>query len=181
VRFALLLLSAAAGCSRTGGLPDDPNPPHAGTGIPSAAVSARLDLPSSSVASATADPLPSSGFGGSKPIGPVPRIRGDTPVLSNAGLPPEVVQRIIRQNFGRFRLCYEKSAALDPTLEGAVVVTFHVDAAGDVSAVTDAGSTVGSPGLVACVLRGFGGLSFPSPSTAGLDVTQTLTFTPRSP
>ena len=31
-------------------------------------------------------------------------------------LPPEVIQRIVRQNFGRFRLCYENGLRSNPNL-----------------------------------------------------------------
>ena len=36
-------------------------------------------------------------------------------------LPPEVIQRIVRQNFGRFRLCYENGLRNNPNLQGRVV------------------------------------------------------------
>src|SRR4029079_11875655 len=32
-------------------------------------------------------------------------------------LPPEVIQRIVRQNFGRFRLCYENGLRNNPNLQ----------------------------------------------------------------
>src|SRR6187549_3194941 len=38
----------------------------------------------------------------------------------NGKLPPEVIQRIVRQNFGRFRLCYENGLKNNPTLSGRV-------------------------------------------------------------
>ena len=36
----------------------------------------------------------------------------------NGRLPPEVIQRIVRQNFGRFRLCYENGLRNNPNLAG---------------------------------------------------------------
>ena len=38
----------------------------------------------------------------------------------NGRLPPEVIQRIVRQNFGRFRLCYENGLRTNPNLQGRV-------------------------------------------------------------
>ncbi len=48
-----------------------------------------------------------------------PKLReGATQV--NGRLPPEVIQRIVRQNFGRFRLCYENGMRNNPDLQGRV-------------------------------------------------------------
>ena len=46
-------------------------------------------------------------------------------VQVNGRLPPEVIQRIVRQNFGRFRLCYEDGLKSNPELAGRVTVKFH--------------------------------------------------------
>ena len=43
----------------------------------------------------------------------------DTMPNVNGRIPREVIQRIVRQNFGRFRLCYENSLRSNPNLQGA--------------------------------------------------------------
>ena len=48
-----------------------------------------------------------------------PAIRIGKSVVSGR-LPPEVIQRIVRQNYGRFRMCYEQGLARNPNLEGRV-------------------------------------------------------------
>jgi hypothetical protein len=58
----------------------------------------------------------------------------------NGRLPPETVLRIVRQNFGRFRFCYEEGLARKPTLSGRVAVNFVIDRAGAVSIAKDGGS-----------------------------------------
>ena len=50
-------------------------------------------------------------------------------------LPPEVIQRIVRQNFGRFRLCYENGLRNNPNLQGRVAVRFVIGRDGAVSNV----------------------------------------------
>ena len=45
----------------------------------------------------------------------------------------------------------------------------------------DAGSTIGSPDVVACVTRAFLSLAFPTPSAGPILVTETIYFAPRSP
>ena len=91
-----------------------------------------------------------------------------------------MVRRIVRQNIRRMRLCYESAAASDPTLSGSVAVSYRIDTTGAVESAKDAGSTVGSADLVACVVRVFKALSFPTPSTGPIDVTETIYFTPAS-
>jgi hypothetical protein len=99
----------------------------------------------------------------------------------NGRLPPEVIQRIVRQNFGRFRLCYENGLRADPKLAGKITVKFEIDRSGAVSKVSDGGSDLKSPQVIACVLRGFGNLSFPQPESGTVSVVYPITFSPASP
>jgi hypothetical protein len=95
------------------------------------------------------------------------------------GLPPEVVRRIVRQNFGRFRLCYEHALEKNPALAGRATVRFTIDRSGAVATASDGGSDLRSPDAVACVVRAFGALSFPQPEGgAGVTVTYSVAFSP---
>lgn len=89
-----------------------------------------------------------------------PLIRGSI-VEGRGRLPPEVIQRIVRQNFGRFRLCYEQGLRNNPSLAGAVEVSVVIGRDGSVSAAQASRSEVGSVG--GCIARGFANLSFPQP------------------
>ncbi|MFS8071890.1 MAG: AgmX/PglI C-terminal domain-containing protein, partial [Byssovorax sp.] len=60
---------------------------------------------------------------------------GATTVTS--GLPPEVIQRIVRQNFGRFRLCYEAGLRSNPSLSGRVATKFVIGRDGAVIQASD--------------------------------------------
>ena len=93
-------------------------------------------------------------------------------------LPPEVVQRIARQNFGRFRLCYENGLRNNPTLAGRVAVKFTIDRSGSVSGAQDGGSDLPDRGVIACVTRGFANLSFPQPEGGIVTVVYPITFSP---
>lgn len=91
-----------------------------------------------------------------------PRVRmGATKV--NGRLPKEVVRRIVRQNFGRFRLCYEQGLGRNPNLAGRVSVRFVIGRNGAVSNVSNGGSDLPDSAVVKCVVRAFYGLSFPKP------------------
>ncbi|MBK6461392.1 MAG: AgmX/PglI C-terminal domain-containing protein [Myxococcales bacterium] len=106
-----------------------------------------------------------------------PKLRqGATQV--NGRLPPEVIQRIVRQNFGRFRLCYENGLRTNPALTGRVAVKFVIDRSGAVSTAQDGGSDLSDRAVVSCVVRGFGNLSFPQPEGGIVTVVYPITFSP---
>jgi len=116
--------------------------------------------------------------GGSK--GKPPTIRMGSTTVSGR-LPPEVIRRIVRQNFGRLRLCYEGGLKKDQKLEGKVVVQFVIGQDGQVSSATDQGSTMKDKAVVACAVKTIQGLSFPTPEGGVVVVTYPITFLPGEP
>ncbi|MBL8607517.1 MAG: hypothetical protein JNL38_09365, partial [Myxococcales bacterium] len=66
-----------------------------------------------------ASPSPGSA---SHSVGPV-TVREGAPVV-RGGLPVEVIQRVVRMSFGRFRLCYEEGLRTNPNLAGTVTVRY---------------------------------------------------------
>lgn len=93
-------------------------------------------------------------------------------------LPPEVIQRIVRQNFGRFRLCYENGLRVNPILSGRVTTKFVIDRSGSVLSTQDGGSDLPDKGVVSCVVRAFGNLSFPQPEGGVVSVVYPIVFNP---
>ena len=93
-------------------------------------------------------------------------------------LPPEVIQRIVRQNFGRFRLCYENGLRSNPNLQGRVATRFEIRKDGDVGNVTNGGSDMPDSNVVRCVVRSFYGLSFPQPEGDSVMVVAPIMFSP---
>ncbi len=93
-------------------------------------------------------------------------------------LPPEVIQRIVRQNFGRFRVCYEGGLRSNPALQGRVSVRFIIGRDGAVSNVSNAGSDLPDPNVVQCVSSAFYGLSFPEPEGGIVSVVYPILFQP---
>ncbi len=93
-------------------------------------------------------------------------------------LPPEVVSRIVRQSFGRFRLCYEAGLRTNPRLMGAVKTRFTIGRDGNVATAQDGGSTLPDASTVACVVRSFSKLSFPPPEGGLATVTYPIVFSP---
>ena len=115
-------------------------------------------------------------LGGSHRAKP-PQIRMGATQVSGR-LPPEVIQRIVRQNFGRFRLCYENGLRNNPNLQGRVSVRFVIGRDGAVSQVSNGGSDMPDSGVVSCTVRSFYGLSFPQPSGGIVTVTYPIMFAP---
>jgi hypothetical protein len=97
-------------------------------------------------------------------------------ITVNGRLPPEVVQRIVRQNTGRFRLCYENGLRSNPNLQGRVAVKFVIDRNGSVSMTADGGSDLPDQGVVQCVVQGFGNLTFPQPEGGMVTVVYPIMF-----
>ncbi len=91
--------------------------------------------------------------------------------VSHNFLPAEVITRILRQNFGRFRLCLERDGR--PSLRVIEVTTFFaIGQAGEVNLI----ETVSAPDeeFARCVRSGFSNLSYPQPDPPLVAVEVTL-------
>lgn len=99
-------------------------------------------------------------------------------VTVSGRLPPEVIQRIVRQNFGRFRLCYENGLRNNPNLQGRVAVRFVIGRDGALSNVSNGGSDMPDGGVVSCIVRAFYGMSFPQPEGGIVTVVYPIMFSP---
>lgn len=94
-------------------------------------------------------------------------VMGATAVTGS--LPPEVVQRVVRQSFGRYRQCYEQGLARDGKLEGRIAVQFVIGKDGAVASADAAKeTTLADAAVVACVVGAVRGLSFPAPDGGGV-------------
>jgi outer membrane biosynthesis protein TonB len=114
---------------------------------------------------------------------PVPATNGKSKATMHEGatsvngrLPPEVILRIVRQNFGRFRLCYENALKKKPKLSGRVATKFVIDRDGSVKMSQDNGSDLPDAQAVACIVASFGQISFPQPEGGIVTVVYPLVF-----
>jgi hypothetical protein len=126
---------------------------------------------------------PGGGYGLSHGLGRrghapgVPSMRtGETTV--NGKIPREVIQRIVRQNYGRFRLCYENGLRTNPSLQGRVAVRFVIGRDGAVSNVGNGDSDLPDASVVKCVIQAYYGLSFPEPEGGIVTVSYPIMFSP---
>ena len=97
----------------------------------------------------------------------------------NGRLPPEIIQRIVRQNFGRFRACYEEGLRRrGPTLSGRIATKFVIGRDGVVRDVALAESDMNDHDVESCVTKAFGGLQFPVPEGGIVTVVYPFAFRP---
>jgi hypothetical protein len=113
---------------------------------------------------------------GHHPTGPRLTLQGITDVSGH--LPPEVIQRVVRQNYGRFRACYENGLRANPNLTGRVTARFIIGRDGAVTNAANGGSDLPDSSVVGCVLNQFYGISFPSPENGIVTVSYPIMFTP---
>jgi hypothetical protein len=112
---------------------------------------------------------------GGEHLARAPQVRMGSTTVSGR-LPPEVIQRIVRQNFGRFRACYQDGLRRRKDLAGRVTVRFVIGRDGSVMSLGNGGSDLGDAAVIACVIRAFGGLSFPQPEGGIVVVTYPILF-----
>jgi hypothetical protein len=109
-----------------------------------------------------------------------PRVTPLGTTTVNGRIPAEVIQRIVRQNYGRFRVCYEQGLRSNPSLTGRVAARFVIGRDGSVSSVANSGSDLPDPNVTQCVTSTFYGLSFPEPDGGIVTVIYPILFTPGS-
>jgi hypothetical protein len=107
-----------------------------------------------------------------------PHVRMAGPTNVSGRLLPEIIQRVVRQNFGRFRQCYEAGLRQNPSLQGRVTVRFVIGRDGAVSNAANGGSDLQDSGVVSCVIGTFDGLSFPPPENGIVSVSYPLLLEP---
>jgi len=91
---------------------------------------------------------------------------------------PEVIQNVVRSNFGLFRTCYEAGLQRNAKLQGTVTVKFVIDRSGAVAMTADGGSDIPDGDVVRCVVSGFGRLTYPPPQDGMVTVIYPILFTP---
>jgi hypothetical protein len=114
------------------------------------------------------------------------------PPEGSGRLPPEVIQKIVRENYGVFRACYEQGLLRDRDLQGAVVARFVIGRDGQVRNVAamprekrgasprpdGLGTTMPDRKVVDCIINGYKSLEFPQPEGGIVTVVYPIRFSP---
>jgi tetratricopeptide (TPR) repeat protein len=106
-----------------------------------------------------------------------PQVRMGATMVSGR-LPPEVIQRIVRQNFGRFRRCYQSALERKPNAMGRVAVRFVIGREGAVSGTSVLQDDIGDVRFASCMVQAVAALSFPQPEGGVVTVSYPFLFTP---
>lgn len=110
--------------------------------------------------------------------GEAPAVRVGSTSLSGR-LPPEVIQKVVRDAYGRLRRCYEAGLARDANLEGKLVVRFVINREGKVGEVTVAqGTTMPDTAAIECMVKEYEALTFPPPDGGIVTVVYPIMFSP---
>jgi hypothetical protein len=109
-------------------------------------------------------------------------------------LPPEVIQKIVRDHSDGMRKCYEDGLRRDPNLKGKIPVRFVIERDGHVSSAADIHDAPPPEGLektvrpkddeprfpdatvTACVVAKFAALIFPEPQGGSVTVVYPIVF-----
>ena len=109
------------------------------------------------------------------------KAHAEVPLVTTTGaVDHDDVERILRINRGRYRLCYAKALYTNASLTGDAKVAFSIDAAGSAVRARDAGSTIAAPPLVECLVRSVEHLSFTPPEAGTADVIASIHFSVES-
>lgn len=93
-------------------------------------------------------------------------------------LDPEIIRRVVRARFAKFRACYEKGLTANPSLQGKVTVRFVIGQDGAVVSAANDGSTLSDKNVVQCVVNAFQEISFPKPENGVVVVKYPIVFSP---
>lgn len=123
------------------------------------------------------------GAGGGVPLG---RAARPSPAVSPGALTVQgsidrqIIRRVVAQNMGAIRYCYERELLRAPTLAGKLVLQLVIDGAGVVQRVTTAPeSTLKSAAVSGCVEKAALRWRFPKPAGGGtVTVSYPLLFSP---
>ncbi len=104
--------------------------------------------------------------------------RVEAPAALSGRLPPEVIQRVVREHFEEFRRCYEAGLGRDATLSGRVNVRFVISRQGTVASASDGGSSLPDAQVRDCVINAFKPLEFPKPENGTVTVVYPIMLAP---
>lgn len=99
----------------------------------------------------------------------------------NPRLPPEVIQRVIRDHHDELRACYDLGLKANPQLAGRLVTRFVIQRDGTVTQAGDGGSTLPDETARQCMFGVFRSLRFPPPEGGIVTVVYPIVFSLETP
>lgn len=150
----------------------------AGCGAPPPAASPSISRPADSSAGSPGG----GGPGAIEPKGADPLAgltgNGGGGTESKGRLPPEQIQRTIKQHMGAFKQCYDAGLKKNPAMKGRLTMKFTIDPEGRAKHAVAAESSLGDDDVVACILGELRKLTFPKPEGGIVSVAYPLELSP---
>ena len=97
-------------------------------------------------------------------------------------LPPEAIQKVVRQGYPKLEDCYKKAQESNPEVQGRVGFSFTITAEGRVSKLDTSDSTLEDQTMLDCLATTFESFEFPKPEGGGVvTVKYPIIFSPDEP
>ncbi len=100
----------------------------------------------------------------------------DEEMYIQGSIPKEVIAKIIADNIGKFKYCYDRQVQVQPNLGGKILTNFIIGLQGRVTSTRIKRSTMNSPPVERCVQNVLRRLRFPKPGGGIVDVTYPFHF-----
>ena len=94
-------------------------------------------------------------------------------------LMPEIVQRILRRHYGRFRACYQSGLAQNPNLQGRITLQLAIAKDGNTATAKSLNSDLPDADVVRCVVSAVRAVRYPKSNSGSVNVVSApLVFSP---
>lgn len=165
---AFLLLVAGGGVAwMVVRRPPPPGPPATVGAPPMAPVPTSGPSHPPMVPQPVAPPAVSPPVAAPTPVAPVVPTEADV----RGALDRDVIRRVVRRHMSEVRTCYERGLAVDPTLSGAVSVSFFIGGSGTIDSARVSASSLAGPQAATvndCVVARVRTWVFPAPDGGGV-------------
>jgi hypothetical protein len=113
-------------------------------------------------------------------LSPVSRSRIRMGKVSVKGdLMPEIVQRILRRHYGRFRACYQRGLSQNPNLQGRITLQLAIAKDGTTATAKSLSSDLPDASVIRCVVSAVRALRYPKSDSGSVNVVSApLVFSP---
>ncbi len=94
-------------------------------------------------------------------------------------LMPEIVQRILRRHYGRFRACYQSGLSQNPNLQGRITLQLAIAKDGNTATAKSLNSDLPDADVVRCVVSAVRAVRYPKSNSGSVNVVSApLVFSP---
>jgi hypothetical protein len=101
-------------------------------------------------------------------------------VKGSGHLSPELIRAVVRENYAKFRSCYERGLERNSTLEGGTIYRFEIGVDGRVASAAVVNNRLPNCAVVHCIRDSLRELMFPHPNGGAVTVFYPIQLLPGS-